>query len=116
MTSSWSGGLLQNRGVSGCGLVLVLTGSSHGEEVPSGGPGSAVSAAQEKREWLPEDHPVWLVIRAVGEHMDTSAFHAGRKMGGAGTAGSRANLLHVTHTIAAEHRARRRLPRGPHPA
>jgi hypothetical protein len=24
------------------------------------------------REWLPEDHPVWLVIRAVGGHMDTS--------------------------------------------
>lgn len=58
---------------------------------------------------------MWLVIRAVEEHMDTSAFHAGRKMGGAGTAGSRANLLHVTHTIAAEHRARRRLPRGSHP-
>jgi hypothetical protein len=39
------------------------------------------------REWLPPDHPVWLVIRAVDEHMDTSAFHAGRRTGGAGTAG-----------------------------
>jgi len=38
------------------------------------------------REWLPEGHPVWLVIRAVGL-MDTSAFHARRKTGGAGTAG-----------------------------
>ncbi len=36
------GGLLQNRGVSGCGPLPVLTGSVHGEEVPSGGPGSAV--------------------------------------------------------------------------
>ena len=38
------------------------------------------------REWLPGGHPVWLVIRAVGL-MDTSAFHARRKTGGAGTAG-----------------------------
>jgi len=28
------------------------------------------------RDWLPEDHPVWLVIRVVEEHMDTSVFHA----------------------------------------
>jgi transposase len=39
------------------------------------------------RDWLPPDHPVWLVICAVEEHLDTSAFHAGRKTGGAGTAG-----------------------------
>ena len=45
------------------------------------------------REWLPPDHPVWLVIRAVGEHMDTSAFHAGRKTGGAGTAGYDPDML-----------------------
>jgi transposase len=44
------------------------------------------------REWLPEDHPVWLVIRAVGL-MDTSAFHAGRKTGGAGTAGYDPDML-----------------------
>ena len=31
------------------------------------------------REWLPADHPVWLVIKAVGEHLDTSAFHAVRR-------------------------------------
>jgi transposase len=37
-------------------------------------------------EWLPADHQVWLVIRAV-ERMDTSAFHAGRRTGHAGTAG-----------------------------
>src|SRR5215471_14670777 len=41
-TSTSYHGLLQNRGVSGCGLVLVLTGSVHGEGVPPGGPGSAV--------------------------------------------------------------------------
>jgi transposase len=44
------------------------------------------------REWLPADHPVWLVIRAV-EHMDTSVFHAGRKTGGAGTAGYDPDML-----------------------
>jgi transposase len=45
------------------------------------------------REWLPADHPVWLVIRAVDEHMDTSAFHARRKTGGAGTAGYDPDML-----------------------
>src|SRR5215470_4157924 len=44
------------------------------------------------REWLPGDHPVWLVIRAVGL-MDTSAFHAGRKTGGAGAAGYDPDML-----------------------
>ena len=44
------------------------------------------------REWLPGDHPVWLVIRAVGL-MDTSAFHAGRRTGGAGTAGYDPDML-----------------------
>lgn len=45
------------------------------------------------RQWLPEDHPVWLVIRVVDEHLDTSAFHAGRKTGGAGTAGYDPDML-----------------------
>jgi hypothetical protein len=31
------------------------------------------------REWLPADHPVWLVIRVVEEHLDTSPLHARRK-------------------------------------
>src|SRR5258707_12073766 len=39
------------------------------------------------REWLPPGHPVWLVITAVDDHLDTSAFHAGRKTGGAGPGG-----------------------------
>ena len=45
------------------------------------------------REWLPPDHPVWLVIRAVGGHMGTGAFDAGRKAGGAGTAGDDPDVL-----------------------
>jgi len=45
------------------------------------------------REWLPEEHPVWLVITAVEDHMDTSAFHALRRTGGAGTAGYDPDML-----------------------
>jgi transposase len=45
------------------------------------------------RDWLPEDHPVWLVITAVEDHMDTSAFHAVRSTGGAGTAGYDPDML-----------------------
>src|SRR5215472_14971387 len=39
------------------------------------------------RGWLPADHPVWLVITVVERHLDTGAFHAGRRTGGAGAAG-----------------------------
>jgi transposase len=45
------------------------------------------------REWLPAAHPVWLVIRAVDDHLDTSAFHAGRRTGGAGAAGYDPDML-----------------------
>jgi transposase len=45
------------------------------------------------REWLPEDHAVWLVIRVVGRHVDTSAVHAVRRTGGAGTAGYDPDML-----------------------
>jgi transposase len=38
------------------------------------------------REWLPPGHAVWLVIEAV-RLLDTSAFHARRRRGGAGAAG-----------------------------
>ena len=44
------------------------------------------------REWLPGDHPVHLVIRAV-ERMDTRAFHARRRTGHAGTAGYDPDML-----------------------
>ena len=45
------------------------------------------------REWLPGDHLVWLVIQAVGQHLDTSAAHALRRTGGAGTAGYDPDML-----------------------
>jgi transposase len=45
------------------------------------------------REWLPEGHPVHLVIEVVAEHLDTSAFRALRKTGGAGTAGYDPDML-----------------------
>jgi transposase len=48
---------------------------------------------EDMREWLPEGHPVWLVIRAVGDHLDTSAFHAWRRTGGPGTAGYDPDML-----------------------
>jgi transposase len=38
------------------------------------------------RDWLPAGHAVWLVIEAVAL-LDTSAFHARRRTGGAGAAG-----------------------------
>jgi transposase len=44
------------------------------------------------REWLPGDHPVYLVIEALGQ-LDTSAFHAGRRTGGAGAAGYDPDML-----------------------
>jgi transposase len=45
------------------------------------------------REWLPAGHPVYLVIRVVEEHLDTRAFHALRRTGGAGTAGYDPDML-----------------------
>jgi transposase len=45
------------------------------------------------REWLPEGHPVRLVIEVVAEHLDTSAFHAHRRTGGAGAAGYDPDML-----------------------
>jgi len=45
------------------------------------------------REWLPADHPVYLVIRVVDRHLDTGAFHARRKTGGAGAAGYDPDML-----------------------
>jgi transposase len=45
------------------------------------------------RQWLPADHPVWLVIEVVEQHLDTSAFHARCKTGGAGAAGYDPDML-----------------------
>ncbi|MGD0706576.1 MAG: transposase [Trebonia sp.] len=44
------------------------------------------------RDWLPEGHPVWLIIDAV-RLMDTAAFHARRRTGGAGAAGFDPDML-----------------------
>jgi transposase len=44
------------------------------------------------REWLPAGHAVWLVIEAV-RVLDTSAFHARRRTGGAGAAGYDPDML-----------------------
>jgi transposase len=44
------------------------------------------------RDWLPEDHAVWLVIGAV-DRLDTSAVHAVRRTGGAGARGYDPQML-----------------------
>ena len=44
------------------------------------------------REWLPASDPVWLVIEVIRQ-CDTSAFHAGRRLGGAGRAGYDPDML-----------------------
>ena len=56
------------------------------------------------REWLPGDHPVHLVIDVVAGHLDTSAFHAGRKTGGAGAAGYDPDMLVTVLVWAYAHR------------
>src|SRR5579872_1477098 len=48
---------------------------------------------QDMREWLPADHPVWLVIEVIADHLDTPAFHARRRTGGAGAAGYDPDML-----------------------
>jgi transposase len=45
------------------------------------------------RDWLPPGHPAWLVITVVEDHLDTSAFHALRRTGRAGTAGYDPDML-----------------------
>jgi transposase len=48
--------------------------------------------APDMREWIPDD-PVWLVIEIIEQHLDTSAFHAGRRVGGVGRAGYDPDVL-----------------------
>jgi hypothetical protein len=43
-------------------------------------------------EWIPDD-PVWLVIEIIEQHLDTSAFHAVRRLGGVGRAGYDPDVL-----------------------
>src|ERR1022692_2960578 len=56
------------------------------------------------REWLPGDHPVWLVISVVEDHLDTRAFHARRRTGGAGAAGFDPDMLLALLVWAYAHR------------
>jgi len=56
------------------------------------------------RDWLPEDDPVWLVIRVIEDHLDTSAFHAARRAGGAGAAGYDPDMLLTVLAWAYAHR------------
>ena len=56
------------------------------------------------RDWLAGDHPVWLVITVVEDHLDTSVFHAGRKNGGAGAAGYDPDMLVTVLVWAYAHR------------
>src|SRR3954453_19253786 len=44
------------------------------------------------REWLPADHVVWFVLETV-EALDTTAFHAGRRLGGVGAGGYGPGML-----------------------
>src|SRR5947209_5289290 len=44
------------------------------------------------REWLPVDHPVWLIISVVAG-LDTSGFHRHRRSGGVGRAGYDPDML-----------------------
>ncbi|MBO0776476.1 MAG: transposase, partial [Actinobacteria bacterium] len=55
------------------------------------------------RDWLPADHPVWLVIAAV-DQMDTRPFHRRRKTGGAGAAGYDPDMLVTMLVWAYAHR------------
>src|ERR1700689_120226 len=48
--------------------------------------------APDMREWLPAGHAAWLVIEAV-RLLDTRAFHARRRTGGAGAAGYDPDML-----------------------
>jgi transposase len=44
------------------------------------------------RDWLPSDHPVWMVMAMVNR-LDTSAFHQRRRVGGVGRAGYDPDML-----------------------
>jgi transposase len=56
------------------------------------------------REWLPPDHPVWLVITVVDRHLDTRAVHALRRRGGPGAAGYDPDMLIALLVWAYAHR------------
>lgn len=63
-------------------------------------------------DWLPEDHLVWFVI-AVVDQLDTTAFHANRKLGGAGRQGYDPDMLLalLIYAYASGERSSRRIER-----
>jgi transposase len=56
------------------------------------------------RDWLPRDHPVWLVTEVIDHHLDTAAVHATRRAGGAGAAGYDPDMLTALLVWAYSHR------------
>jgi transposase len=56
-------------------------------------------------DWLPEDHLVWFVIEAVGQ-LDTTAFHAKARLGGAGRRGYHPDMLLTLLVYAMAHGVR----------
>lgn len=48
--------------------------------------------APDLRDWLPEDHLAWFVLETV-DALDTSAFHAARRLGGVGAAAYDPDML-----------------------
>lgn len=53
-------------------------------------------------DWLPEDHLVWFVVETV-EQLDTSAFHAGARLGGVGRRGYDPDMLVMLFVYAMAH-------------
>jgi transposase len=45
------------------------------------------------RDWLSASDPVWLVIEIIEQHLETSAFHARRRLGGVGREGYNPDML-----------------------
>src|SRR5260221_8839514 len=75
----------------------------HGQAIPPGQPGPALPVPAVHAGLAAAGSPVWLVTTAVEDHLDTSAFHAGRKTGGAGTAGYDPDMLVTVLTWAYAH-------------
>jgi transposase len=63
-------------------------------------------------DWLPDDHLVWFVLDVV-EQLDTSAFHARRRIGGVGRAGYDPDMLLalLIYAYASGQRSSRRIER-----
>jgi len=71
------------------------------------------------RDWLPPEHPVWLVITVVEDHLDTSVSHAARTTGGGGHGSRRARSAAVSppsgYLMLPAYRTTRQPPPGRNP-